>query len=117
MRLLLRGTAPRKEFFRQQFWIRGQQMTDVGEASIWDTAVRWRAYLDEQNGSATLELTMRIAKIMEEAGEAVQAWGGVLGQNPRKGVTHTVGDVVGELAAWPSPRWWPSPASARIPVP
>ena len=27
-----------------------------------------------------------------------QAWIGVLGQNPRKGVTHTTGDVVGELA-------------------
>jgi NTP pyrophosphatase (non-canonical NTP hydrolase) len=65
---------------------------------IWNEAYRWRALLDEQNGTGRLELTCRIMKIAEEAGEATQAWIGVLGQNPRKGVTHTVDDVVGELA-------------------
>jgi NTP pyrophosphatase (non-canonical NTP hydrolase) len=66
--------------------------------TIWDEARRWREFLDEQNGTGQMELTLRIAKIAEEAGEAVQAWIGVVGQNPRKGVTHTVDDVVGELA-------------------
>lgn len=65
---------------------------------VWDAAGRWRRFLDEQNGTDPLELTCRIMKITEEAGEAAQAWIGVLGQNPRKGVTHTTDDVVGELA-------------------
>jgi NTP pyrophosphatase (non-canonical NTP hydrolase) len=64
----------------------------------WSAAKDWRAFLDERNGTGQLELTLRIAKIAEEAGEAVQAWIGVLGQNPRKGVTHTREDVAGELA-------------------
>jgi NTP pyrophosphatase (non-canonical NTP hydrolase) len=65
---------------------------------IWAAAHRWREHLDAHNGTDPLELTCRIMKITEEAGEAAQAWIGVLGQNPRKGVTHTTGDVVGELA-------------------
>lgn len=65
---------------------------------VWDAARRWREFLDEQNGTDPLEITCRIMKITEEAGEAAQAWIGVLGQNPRKGVTHSTEDVVGELA-------------------
>lgn len=65
---------------------------------IWAAAERWSRHLDAHNGADPLELTCRIMKITEEAGEAAQAWIGVLGQNPRKGVTHTTGDVVGELA-------------------
>ncbi|MDI6102328.1 MazG-like family protein [Actinoplanes sp. NEAU-A12] len=65
---------------------------------IWDAARRWKEFLDDRNGTDPLELTCRIMKITEEAGEAAQAWIGLLGQNPRKGVTHTTDDVVGELA-------------------
>ncbi|WP_239159309.1 MazG-like family protein [Winogradskya humida] len=68
------------------------------DMTVWDAARTWRAALDERNGTEDLELTLRIAKITEEAGEAVQAWIGVLGQNPRKGITHTREDVAGELA-------------------
>lgn len=39
----------------------------------------------------------RIDKIAEEYGEAIQAFGGVYGENPRKGVTHTIADVLTEL--------------------
>lgn len=39
----------------------------------------------------------RIAKIGEEYGEAVQAFIGCTGQNPRKGHTHTTADVTDEL--------------------
>lgn len=39
----------------------------------------------------------RVAKVSEEAGEAVSAWLGYTGGNPRKGVTHELGDVIGEL--------------------
>jgi hypothetical protein len=39
----------------------------------------------------------RVDKLMEEAGEVGQALGGQWGENPRKGFTHTAGDVDGEL--------------------
>jgi NTP pyrophosphatase (non-canonical NTP hydrolase) len=39
----------------------------------------------------------RTAKVCEEAGEVIAAMIGVTGQNPRKGVTHTVHDVIEEL--------------------
>jgi len=39
----------------------------------------------------------RIAKVGEEHGEVVAAYIGAIGQNPRKGVTHTMDDVTDEL--------------------
>ena len=69
-----------------------------GDERIW-TAVRdAREWLDRSNGTLPLELTCRILKMTEEAGEAAQAWIGALGQNPRKGVTHTREQVAAELA-------------------
>lgn len=55
-------------------------------------------HLDEHNGLSAHEQAMRIMKVQEEAGEVAQAWIGVQGQNPRKGVTHTLDDVALELA-------------------
>lgn len=43
------------------------------------------------------EKLMRIMKLTEEAGEVTQAVIGVMGQNPRKGITHTWDDVHAEL--------------------
>ncbi|WP_305789392.1 hypothetical protein [Symbioplanes lichenis] len=40
---------------------------------------------------------MRILKVAEEYGEAAAAWIGATGQNPRKGITHTLDDVAAEL--------------------
>ena len=40
----------------------------------------------------------RVAKVTEEAGEAIEALIGFTGQNPRKGITHTRRDVLDELA-------------------
>lgn len=40
---------------------------------------------------------MRVLKLIEEAGEAAAAYIGMVGQNPRKGVTHTRQDLVDEL--------------------
>lgn len=65
---------------------------------IWPTVDAARDWLDRSNGTEPLELTCRILKVTEEAGEAAQAWIGALGQNPRKGVTHTREQVVAELA-------------------
>ncbi len=39
----------------------------------------------------------RLAKVAEEAGEVIAAYIGATGQNPRKGITCTTGDVIDEL--------------------
>lgn len=54
-------------------------------------------WLDARNGRSDNEIAMRIMKVTEEAGEVAAAYIGVHGQNPRKGVTHDVADVQGEL--------------------
>jgi NTP pyrophosphatase (non-canonical NTP hydrolase) len=59
------------------------------------TAVEW---LDAAKGRDEANLTIRILKIVEEAGEAAAAWIGATGNNPRKDVTHTTADVADELA-------------------
>jgi phosphoribosyl-ATP pyrophosphohydrolase len=64
---------------------------------IWQTITASREWLDSHNGAADPELTLRILKVTEEAGEAAAAWIGLLGQNPRKGRTHTRAQVVAEL--------------------
>ena len=43
------------------------------------------------------EKLLRIMKLTEETGEVTQAVTGAMGQNPRKGVTHTWDDVQAEL--------------------
>ncbi|MFC0032444.1 MazG-like family protein [Micromonospora chaiyaphumensis] len=65
---------------------------------IWKTARDARAWLDAANGTGDAELTARLLKLTEETGEVAAAWIGVLGQNPRKGVTHTREEVAAELA-------------------
>ena len=57
---------------------------------------RW---LDESEGDRDAEAVLwgRVAKVSEEAGEAIAALIGATGQNPRKGITHTYDDVVDEL--------------------
>ncbi|MFG1963127.1 MazG-like family protein [Nonomuraea sp. NPDC049028] len=55
------------------------------------------AWLDHNNGRDDHEITLRIMKIGEEFGEAVQARIGELGQNPRKPASHTREDVADEL--------------------
>ena len=63
----------------------------------WSTIRNLVTWLDASNGRTDQEITLRILKITEEAGEAAQAWIGVMGQNPRKGVTHTHPQVQDEL--------------------
>jgi hypothetical protein len=64
----------------------------------WGTIEEIVEWLD---GGSTLgpEITklIRIMKLTEEAGEVTQAVIGTLGQNPRKGVTHSWEDVQAEL--------------------
>ncbi len=42
-------------------------------------------------------LWRRVTKVASEAGEAIDALAGAVGENPRKGVTGTMGDVIDEL--------------------
>jgi len=64
----------------------------------WDTIEQIVGWL---NANSTLppatEKLLRIMTLTEEAGEVTQAVIGTLGQNPRKGVTHTWDDVQAEL--------------------
>lgn len=69
-------------------------MDDVVRETV-SASVRW---LDAHHGSGQYQQTLRILKVTEEAGEVAQAWIGMIGQNPRKGVTHTPREVADELA-------------------
>ena len=66
--------------------------------NAWGTIDEIIEWLD---GGSTLgpdiKKLIRIMKLTEEAGEVTQAVIGTLGQNPRKGVTHTWEDVQAEL--------------------
>lgn len=63
----------------------------------WSTIRGLVDWLDVRNGRSDHEIAMRLMKITEEAGEVAQAYAGVHGQNPRKGITHTRADVQDEL--------------------
>lgn len=56
-------------------------------------------WLDEHNTAKDpyAQRWERVGKVGEEFGEVVAAMIGISGQNPRKGVTHTYDDLVGEL--------------------
>lgn len=64
-----------------------------------DALVALSEWLDETNGHRDPEAVTwgRVAKIGEEFGEVVEALIGATGQNPRKGKTHSLGDVREEL--------------------
>jgi NTP pyrophosphatase (non-canonical NTP hydrolase) len=65
---------------------------------VWDTVEKLVKWLDDSSTLAPeTEKLLRIMKLTEEAGEVTQAVIGALGQNPRKGVTHTWDDVQAEL--------------------
>ena len=64
---------------------------------VWDHVARYVAWLDVANGRGPHETAARIMKITEEAGEAVAAYFGTTGHNPRKGVTATPEDLAGKL--------------------
>jgi NTP pyrophosphatase (non-canonical NTP hydrolase) len=68
------------------------------DVDLHTTVARCVAWLNRHNGTGDQERTLRILKVTEEAGEVAAAWIGVMGQNPRKGVTHIVSEVADELA-------------------
>ncbi|MFF8535375.1 hypothetical protein ACF07B_26095 [Streptomyces sp. NPDC015532] len=64
---------------------------------LWPVTARIVAALNAANGEGEHERAMRLLKVTEEAGEAAAAYIGAVGQNPRKGTTHTAADVADEL--------------------
>lgn len=56
------------------------------------------ALLDLHDGGTREAHGWRVMKLVEEVGEVADAWIGMVGQNPRKGVYATVDTVVDELA-------------------
>ncbi|MFE6054111.1 NUDIX domain-containing protein [Kitasatospora sp. NPDC056446] len=70
----------------------------VGRPRVWAAVDRLHARLKESVPETGNQfLTLQVLKIQEEAGEAAQALLGVLGANPRKGVSHTLEQLQGEL--------------------
>lgn len=68
---------------------------------MWDTVARLSDWLDShsRDNDVTPEVArlLRVLKLSEEVGETTQAMTGVLGANPRKGITHSWQDVEAEL--------------------
>lgn len=70
-------------------------------AGTWDLFADVAAitgWLDGANPDTPHEDSMRVLKLVEEAGEAAAAHIGMVGQNPRKGVTHSRDEFLAELA-------------------
>jgi NTP pyrophosphatase (non-canonical NTP hydrolase) len=66
--------------------------------TAWDSISEIVDWLDTRSTlPPDTERLLRIMKITEEAGEVSQAVTGTIGQNPRKGITHTWDDVTAEL--------------------
>ena len=70
----------------------------MNDDELWATIGRLRAWLDEHSGRPPQEaLLLRVLKLSEEVGEVSEAVIGAIGQNPRKGVSHSWQDVESEL--------------------
>ncbi|WP_372405101.1 MazG-like family protein [Streptomyces luteireticuli] len=66
--------------------------------SVWDSIVGLTERLDRHSRhDGDMRRVLQILKIGEEAGEAAEAVIGVMGQNPRKGFSHTWADVEAEV--------------------
>lgn len=64
-----------------------------------DCLVSLSEWIDVAQGDRDAEAVTwgRVSKVAEECGEVIAAYIGATGQNPRKGRTHSVGDVQDEL--------------------
>lgn len=65
--------------------------------SLWKHAGLLTEWLDDAHPRDTHETACRVMKLAEETGEAVNAYLGMTGQNPRKGTCATLDDLNGEL--------------------
>jgi hypothetical protein len=65
--------------------------------SLWEHIDNVLTWVDEANGRSELETARRLLKVVEEIGEVASAYIGMVGQNPRKGITHDRDDLLAEL--------------------
>lgn len=70
----------------------------MGDRDLFADIADITAWLDDSNPANPHEDSMRVLKLVEEAGEAAAAYIGMVGQNPRKGITHTREQFLAELA-------------------
>ncbi|MEU3745797.1 MULTISPECIES: MazG-like family protein [Streptomyces] len=69
------------------------------DGTTWDGVRKLREWLDAEGQAAAGDVRLlRVLKIGEEYGEAVEALTGALGANPRKGASHDWQDVEKELS-------------------
>jgi hypothetical protein len=68
-----------------------------GPVTIWPHIATLVAWLDAANPRTDHEIACRVMKLAEETGEAVAAYIGMTGQNPRKGTCATLADLAAEL--------------------
>ena len=76
------------------------RMSDHGTPSpdLWKSVdALWTWLEKDQPVSGREGLLLRMLKLSEEVGEVSEAVIGAIGQNPRKGVSHSWGDVESEL--------------------
>lgn len=78
-------------------------MSYLEDTIDWQDVVAIDRWLDAHAGMKYQDQPLaqdwaRLAKVIEELGEAIQAFIGFTGQNPRKGITHSSDDVLDELA-------------------
>jgi hypothetical protein len=66
-------------------------------AALWRHVATLTAWLDAANPRTDHEVACRVMKLAEETGEAVAAYIGMTGQNPRKGTCATLDDLTAEL--------------------
>jgi hypothetical protein len=68
------------------------------DQDAWETVERLHGWLEARSVlPPEQERLLRLLKLSEETGEVAAAVVGALGQNPRKGVTHSWEDVQAEL--------------------
>lgn len=65
--------------------------------TVWRHVATLVAWLDAANPRTDHEIACRVMKLAEETGEAVAAYIGMTGQNPRKGTCATLDDLASEL--------------------
>jgi hypothetical protein len=65
--------------------------------AVWRHVATLVAWLDAANPRTDHEIACRVMKLAEETGEAVAAYIGMTGQNPREGTCATPGDLASEL--------------------
>ena len=67
------------------------------DVTIWRHVATLVAWLDAANPRTDHEIACRVMKLAEETGEAVAAYIGMTGRNPRKGRCATRDDLASEL--------------------